>query len=137
MMSAQRSAIVPEDNDAAAIITLLREGLDLLDDERSAFLSGNFAAVPPISERKVQLLADLEALLPPSQRSAKAESLLSVLVDMSRRNEEIIQAARHGLSLARRRIRSIQQADQGVVAYDETGEHITCLADRLQSDRTA
>lgn len=136
-MPALRPLSVPEGDAAEAIVSLLREGLELLDDERSAFLSGDFAKVPAISERKVKLLADLETLLPPAQRSAMAETLLSVLVDMSRRNEEIIQAARHGLSLARRRIRSIQQADRGVVAYDESGEHITCTADRLKSDRTA
>lgn len=120
-----------------AIIDLLQNGLDLLEDERAAFLGGEYNRIPAISDRKSRLLSDLEQFLPPPERSKTAEQMLAALVEMSRRNEDIIKAARQGLSHARRRIRSIKQADHGVVAYDESGADIACTADRLRRDRTA
>lgn len=110
---------------------LTAEGMDILDRERAAFVSGDYAEVVALTEAKLALLSRLDKALPTVPRNIRTLRRLERLVDASKRNEEIIAAARQGLSYAKLKIREIDSTRRGVVAYAQDGSRIESRADQI------
>lgn len=120
-----------------ALLALIEDALALLDEERDVFLTGAYGRIAGISERKLDILAELEVQLAQAERSVLVINAVRRLIAASRRNEQIIEAARQGLSHARRRIGAIQEAARGVVAYAEDGTRIASQADLRSREQSA
>lgn len=119
------------------LFVLVDDAVALLDEERDVFLEGQYMRIAQITERKLELLGDLETELAGAGRSVLVVNAVKRLIALSRRNEQIIQAARQGLAHARRRIVAIREAGQGVVAYAEDGSRIASTADLSNRERSA
>ncbi len=119
------------------LFAIVDEALEILDEEREVFLTGAYDRIASISERKMNALEHLELAIPRARKTAAVIGAIKQLVAASRRNEQIIQAARQGLSHARRRIVAIAEAGRGVVAYAEDGTRIASKADLMKKDRSA
>ncbi len=119
------------------LIDIVQEGLDVLSEERRVFLTGAYAQLQDLTERKVTILGKLEGIIPQVGRSASVLQAMNTLIAESRRNEEIIQAARQGLAQARRRITAIRKTRSGAVAYAEDGTTIMSRADELGPAKSA
>ncbi len=119
------------------LIDTIQEGLEVLNEEREVFLSGTYARLAQLTERKLSVLGKLESIIPTVERSANILQAMNILITESRRNEEIIQAARQGLAQARRRITSIRKTRSGAVAYAEDGSTIMSCADELGPAKSA
>lgn len=114
----------------------IAKALDVLSDERDAFLTGAYGRLAGITETKLSLLERLEDEIKAAPRTREVIQKIKNLIDVSRRNEQIIQAARQGLAYARRRIARIEDAQSGTVAYAEDGDKIVSRADVLGSDKS-
>lgn len=119
------------------LMDTVQDGVDALAEERDAFLTGKYADLAAIAERKLAVLAKLEGLIPQVERSARVLEAMNRLITDSRRNEEIIQAARQGLAHARRRLAAVQKMRSGAVAYAEDGSTIMSRADGFKSAKSA
>lgn len=113
------------------LLQSIGQALDILRDERDAFLTGAYDRIGRITELKLELLDRLEAEIRAAPRSHEVIDMIKRLIDTSRRNEQIIEAARQGLAYARRRIARIEDAQGGAVAYSEDGDKIVSRADVL------
>ena len=122
---------------ATVLIALAEEGTGLLRAERDAFMSGRFAALPTLLDRKQALLFEIEETIPQVRRTAPVVEALQALIAEGRRNEEIIRAARVGVGAARRTLRQIARTQRGAVAYAEDGGLITSKADAAGKTRQA
>ncbi|MEM7058375.1 MAG: hypothetical protein AAF557_12350 [Pseudomonadota bacterium] len=112
------------------------QALEILSDERDAFLTGAYDRIARITELKLSLLERLEIEIRSAPRSGDVIDMIKRLIDASRRNEQIIEAARQGLAYARRRIARIEDAQGGAVAYSEDGDKIVSRADVLGQDKS-
>lgn len=121
----------------APLLAMVDEALELLDEERDVFLTGQYSRIADLTKRKLAVLRLLEVELAGAGRSALVINAVRRLIAISRRNEQIIQAARQGLAHARRRIGAIREAGRGVVAYAEDGSRIASQADLLSREKSA
>lgn len=118
-------------------IDLVNEALELLDQERSVFLNGQYERLAGIISAKTQILERLEIVIHSATRSAAFMVAVRSLIEVSRRNEHIIRAAQQGLAHARRRLKAIDQTREGAVAYAEDGSRISSHADVVRDRKTA
>ena len=116
---------------------IVAEALSILKDEREVFLSGEYLRLSTILEAKSAVLEKLELAIHTAPRSVAFIADVRNLIAESRRNEQIIQAARQGLSHARRRLKAIDEMRSGVVAYAEDGSRISSRDDLLRGGRSA
>lgn len=121
---------------AQRLIESIKQALEVLRDERDAFLTGAYDRISQITELKLKLLDRLEAEIRAAPRSREVIDMIKRLIDTSRRNEQIIEAARQGLAFARRRIARIEDAQGGAVAYAQDGDKIVSRADVLGPDKS-
>jgi flagellar biosynthesis/type III secretory pathway chaperone len=121
----------------APLFAIIEEGLDVLEEERTIFLTGEYERIEGITKRKLDVLERLESVIANLPRSAVVINSIKRLITASKRNEQLIQAARQGLSHARRRITAIAETRRGVVAYAEDGTRIKSRADLLKEDKSA
>lgn len=119
------------------VMDQIRTGLALLEEERSAFLTGAYGEIAGICARKGALLDKLEPTIRMAPRNGEILALLNRLIQESRRNEQIIEAARQGLAQARRRVGAIRKAEGGAVAYAEDGTTIACAGDSITEEKSA
>ncbi|MEM9147088.1 MAG: hypothetical protein AAGC57_12905 [Pseudomonadota bacterium] len=127
------SARTPE----ARVIALSVDGQDLLAEERAAVLGGAFDQIGEFGNRKQVLLGNLEALIPTARGTTAVRRALGALIEDGKRNERILQAARQGLSAARRRIVAIEATRRGDVAYAADGTRIISRSDATGKTRKA
>lgn len=111
------------------VLAAVETGLQILNEERQAFLDGRYENVAQLTERKLAIIGELDAAIPRTPRTEIVVEAISLLIEQSRRNEQIIQAARQGLSYARRRIEAIRATERGDVAYAEDGSKIRSRED--------
>jgi len=121
---------------AQRLVDSIGQALDVLRDERDAFLTGAYDRIGRITELKLQLLERLESEIRAAPRSTEVIDMIKRLIDASRRNEQIIESARQGLAYARRRIARIEDAQGGAVAYAQDGDKIVSRADVLGPDKS-
>jgi hypothetical protein len=107
-----------------SVLAAVETGLKILEEEREVFLAGRYEKIEKLTERKRSIITELDAAIPRTPRSDIVIEAISLLIEQSRRNEQIIVAARQGLSYARRRIASIHATERGDVAYAEDGTKI-------------
>lgn len=119
------------------LLELIDRAIDLLDDERSIFLDGQYERLPDVLQVKSKLLEQLELAMQTATRTARFVSAVKRLIDASRRNEQIIRAAQQGLSHARRRLKAIDEMHNGAVAYSEDGSRISSRADQIRDRKSA
>lgn len=119
------------------LIDTVQEGLEILSEERRVFLTGAYAQLKELTERKLAILGKLESIIPTVRRNTHVLQAMNALIAESRRNEEIIHAARQGLAQARRRITAIRKTRSGAVAYAEDGTTIMSRADEAGAARSA
>jgi flagellar biosynthesis/type III secretory pathway chaperone len=136
-MSALNAATATIEDPRNLLIDVIQEGMDVLSEERKVFLTGAYARLQELAERKLAILGKLENIIPQVGRSATVLQAMNALITESRRNEEIIQAARQGLAQARRRITAIRKTRSGAVAYAEDGTTIMSRADELGPAKSA
>lgn len=122
---------VKVEDPSAALVNAVAVTIELLDDERDAFLSGAYHLLPELSDRKLTMLKEIENCIQETTRSAKTVVLITQVIERGRRNEEIIRAAQQGLAFARRRIGQLNDTVSGAVAYAEDGSRIASRADML------
>ena len=84
-----------------------------------------------------QLLDQIEQAIHSVTRTARFVAAIKKLIAASRRNEEIIRAAQQGLSHARRRLKAIEDMNDGAVAYSMDGSRIASRADQIRNRRSA
>ena len=116
---------------------LIARAVELLDEEREVFLTGQYEKLPRILAFKSALLEQIEQIILSAARSAVFVSAVKKLIEASRRNEQIIRAAQQGLSHARRRLKAIDDMKDGVVAYSADGNRITSRADQIRDRSSA
>lgn len=121
---------------AQRLMQSIGQALDILRDERDAFLTGAYDRIKRITELKLTLLDRLEAEIRAAPRSQDVIEMIKKLIESSRRNEQIIEAARQGLAYARRRLARIEDTQGGAVAYSEAGGKIVSRADVLGPDKS-
>ncbi len=90
----------------------------LLDDERTALLSGDLMALGDIAARKESLAASL------SHYSFDREAL-SALRRKAEKNADLIEAAMKGLRSVTRRIAEIRRANGPLTTYGQDGSQQT------------
>lgn len=120
-----------QDDIMTAWTALIEEGLGILHEEREVFMKGRYEALDRITADKLAMMARLEDALPIVPRNAVSLRALERLVKASKRNEEVIAAARQGLSYAKLRIRELSDTRRGAVAYAEDGSRIESRADTI------
>jgi len=114
---------------AETLDEIIARGHALLGEERAALASGRFDRIEELTARKLALLDALEPAIGAGQGTRELRRRLEALIVESRRNEQLIGAARSGLSAARRRIEAIVATRRGAVAYAPDGSLITSKAD--------
>ena len=122
---------------AADLLLLIEEAAGLLEEESRCLLTGAYAALAAITERKLALLARLEQALPAARGDRHCAAALARLVDLSRRTERLLEAAREGLAQARRRLTALAEHRDGLIAYSEDGTRIACRPTGPDHERTA
>ena len=118
-------------------LDLIDRAIELLDDERDVFLTGQYERLSKVLEIKAELLERIEHAIHSARRSARFVSAVKALIEASRRNEQIIQAAQQGLAHARRRLKAIDDMKGGAVAYAADGHRITSRADQVRDRSSA
>ena len=136
MTSLQVRTPVNEAEGPNGFADVVSEALAILDEEQKVFLTGRYQSIPDIAERKLQVLGKLENEFSNLRPSEFVVASVRRIIAASRRNEQLIEAARQGLSHARRRIGAIREAGRGVVAYAEDGSRIASRADLLNTERS-
>lgn len=91
---------------------------DLLEDERTALLSGDLAALQGIAERKEALLQELAHARP-------GGDALKALRRKAERNAELLEAATKGLRSVMRRVAEIRRANGPLKTYGQDGAQQT------------
>ncbi|WBL33284.1 hypothetical protein O5O51_00825 [Sinirhodobacter sp. HNIBRBA609] len=84
----------------------------VLQAEREAIRSGDFAALETLVRCKTDLLARLEG---------ESGTALSALRDAAQQNGRMLAAALEGVRAAQRRLSLIREAVRGFQSYDSTG----------------
>lgn len=120
-----------------AILAAVDAGLIILSEERQAFLEGRYEKIADLTERKLAIIAELDTAIPLTPRTDIVVEAIGALIEQSRSNEQIIQAARQGLSYARRRINSIRATERGDVAYAEDGTKIRSREESPKQTKSA
>ena len=72
-------------------LDLIDRAIELLDDERDVFLTGQYERLSKVLEIKAELLERIENAIHSARRSARFVSAVKALIEASRRNEQIIQ----------------------------------------------
>ena len=126
-----------QSSNASTLMDLIDDAVELLEEERNVFLSGEYGRLPKILVAKSEILHELEQAIQTVTRTARFVAALKRLIDASRRNEQIIQAAQQGLSHARRRLKAIDEMHKGAVAYSEDGSRISSRADQIRDRKSA
>ena len=90
----------------------------LLEDERTALLSGDLAALGGIAERKEALVAALAKSRPEGEA-------LRALRRKAERNAELLEAATKGLRSVTRRVAEIRRANGPLKTYGRDGTQQT------------
>lgn len=103
---------------------------ELLEDERTALLSGDLAALDGIAQRKEALLEDLAWARP-------ASDALKSLRRKAERNAELLEAATKGLRAAMRRVAEIRRANGPLRTYGQDGAEQTLGAQAGSFERRA
>lgn len=110
---------------------LTRQGIALMQEERSLALRGDFAALEELNRRKEEFLAQMELLAasidkkgPKTTREARRQEIATLFDIIRRRAEEnryLLRAAEAGVKSARRRIRALTTGEGDLGAYDASG----------------
>ena len=109
------------------------EGLKaLLDTERNAIRSGDFADLEKIAARKAELLGLLERALRPEYLSR-----LEAIKKSSGKNQHLLTAALKGIDAARSRVMAIKTASTSLTTYDSRGRANSILASPSAVERRA
>ncbi len=122
---------------AEAIHEITREAREVLRNERSVLLEGQYESVPALTKRKEELLMRLEVEMRRAYRTRPVVDAVSALIADSRRNEQMINAAINGVAQARRKIKLIVETGRGAVAYAEDGSLIRSRDDAVNSVKRA
>jgi len=117
--------------------TAIDAGMDILRQEREALLHGRYECLPDLTARKIALVDRIEAAIRAVHPTRAVQNMIRALVEASRHNEHLLQAAREGLAIAKRRIGAIRKAGRGAIAYAEDGSTITAAGDRWTAERHA
>ncbi|MEM6621253.1 MAG: hypothetical protein AAF674_03425 [Pseudomonadota bacterium] len=131
---------LPETTDLepqAGFLSVVETALDILEEERRLFLTGAYSTIPDVVSRKQVVLEGLDAWIPLVSPDDQIVDAMRRLIASSRRNEQLIQAARAGLSHAKRKIATIRAAERGDVAYAEDGSRIASRADLIGNGKSA
>lgn len=122
---------------AQDLLDLVAVGHKLLAQERVLFMRAQYAAAAELALEKQTLLDRIEQTMRGLRATPALTAALKALIEDSRHNERVIQAARAGVAIARRKIAAIIATQRGAVAYDREGRRINSTADAMGKTRRA
>ena len=94
---------------------------DVLSQEREALLSGKFELLEEYAKQKTSLCDALEARAP-NQDAGVAPERMRKLQSEIKRNEALIEGARKGVEMARRRLIQLAKKASEIGVYDASGD---------------
>jgi hypothetical protein len=92
------------------------DALELIENERVAILTGNFARLGQLLPLKEKLVADMQNNMSLTQAHAAELSKLSL------RNNALLNAAREGIRSVTKRLAHIHAAKTSLSTYDRSGK---------------
>lgn len=92
---------------------------DILDQEKTALLTGDLKAISELMEEKSQLIADLNAL------GASEGDELDALKEKADRNQVLLGSALEGIRRVADRLADMQSLRYSFDTYDESGQRQT------------
>lgn len=125
--------------DISVVKSSLAELNGLLEQENVMLLSGEYAGLPALAERKTVLVRDVEAFLSEAGPDGIDDSLrrsLAVLQKLTQHNGVLLKAAYNGSKAAQSRLAQIAGERSNVGAYSATGKSIVSTEAIISRQKT-
>lgn len=105
---------------------------DLLDQEKEALLTANFASLEKLTNEIARLMGSVGAL-----RHVRDAGYLTVIRRKATRNQKLLEAAGRGISAAKDKIRNRNTRSQHLQTYDKSGTSVVHSIGQSRHERKA
>lgn len=97
----------------------------ILGEEKRFLLAGDYSRLVEIAQEKEQLATTLDRLFLEQTNASQAPAFrksIAAIVSLAQENEQLLHAAKTGVSFAQARLKEIINRQRNVGVYNETGE---------------